>query len=100
MPTNLIPKVKLGVRVSVPFGSRSLNGLIIGYETYSEYETKDIIDVLDEEPILSEELINLGKVMSQKYICSLMSCYQCMLPSALKFNKKDIKINMRVSPSG
>ena len=92
VPTNLIPKVKLGVRVSVPFGSRSLNGLIIGYETYSEYETKDIIDVLDEEPILNEELIELGKIMSEKYICSLMSCYQCMLPSALKFNKKDIKI--------
>lgn len=92
VPTNLIPKAKLGVRVSVPFGSRSLNGLIIGYEKYSEYETKDIIDVLDEEPILNEELIELGKIMSQKYICSLMSCYQCMLPSALKFNKKDIKI--------
>lgn len=92
VPTNLIPKVKLGVRVSVPFGSRSLNGLIIGYETYSEYETKDIIDVLDEEPILNEELIELGKIMSERYICSLMSCYQCMLPSALKFNKKDIKI--------
>lgn len=92
VPTNLIPKAKLGVRVSVPFGSRSLNGLIIGYEKYSEYETKDIIDVLDEEPILSEELIKLGKMMSEKYICSLMSCYQCMLPSALKFNKKDIKI--------
>ena len=92
VPTNLIPKAKLGVRVSVPFGSRSLNGLIIGYEKNSEYETKDIIDVLDEEPILNEELIELGKIMSEKYICSLMSCYQCMLPSALKFNKKDIKI--------
>ena len=92
VPTNLIPKAKLGVRVSVPFGSRSLNGLIIGYEEYSEYETKDIIDVLDEEPILNEELIELGKIMSERYICSLMSCYQCMLPSALKFNKKDIKI--------
>ena len=57
VPTNLIPKAKLGVRVSVPFGSRSLNGLIIGYEKNSEYETKDIIDVLDEEPILNEELI-------------------------------------------
>lgn len=92
VPTNLIPKAKLGVRVSVPFGSRSLNGLIIGYEKNSEYETKDIIDVLDEKPILNEELIELGKIMNQKYICSLMPCYQCMLPSALKFNKKDIKI--------
>lgn len=92
VPANLIPKAKLGVRVSVPFGSRSLNGLIIGYEKNSEYETKDILDVLDEKPILNEELIELGKMMSERYICSLMSCYQCMLPSALKFNKKDIKI--------
>lgn len=92
VPSKLIEKAKLGTRVIVPFGSRKLNGLIISYEKECEYVTKDIIEVLDDEPILTEELISLGKTMSEKYISSLMICYQSMLPSALKFNKKSLNI--------
>jgi len=92
VPSNLIEKISIGKRVIVPFGNRNINGLIIGFEKNSEYKTKDIIEVVDEEVILTEELIYLGKIMSQNYICSLMSCYQCMLPSALKFNKKSVNI--------
>jgi len=92
VPSDLISKVSIGKRVSIPFGKRCIFGLIIGYEESSEYKTKDIIDVIDDEVILNEELIKLGKIMSENYICSLMSCYQCMLPSALKFNNKKINI--------
>ena len=92
VPSNLISKVSIGKRVCVPFGNRSIYGLIIGFETSCEYKTKDIIDVIDEEEILNEELIKLGKNMSGNYICSLMSCYKCILPSALKFNNKKINI--------
>lgn len=92
VPKTLIYKAKIGTRVVVPFGNRELSGLIISYEKACEYETKDIIEVLDDEPILNEELINLGKIMSENYLCSLMSCYQSMLPSALKFNNKKINI--------
>lgn len=92
VPLRLDHKVKLGVRVTVPFGRMVLSGLIIGFDEKCEYETKDIIEILDDEPILNKELIELGKYMSNKYICSLMSCYQCMLPSALKFNSKKINI--------
>ena len=92
VPSNLIEKVSIGKRVTVPFGNRYINGLITGYVNACEYKTKDIIDVIDEEVILNDELINLGKIMSENYICSLMSCYECMLPSALKFNSKKINI--------
>lgn len=92
VPSNLISKVSIGKRVSIPFGNRCIFGLIIDYEEKCEYKTKDIIDVIDDEVILNEELIKLGKNMSENYICSLMSCYQCMLPSALKFNNKKINI--------
>ena len=92
VPSNLIEKVSIGKRVTVPFGNRYINGLITEYVNACEYKTKDIIDVIDEEVILNDELINLGKIMSENYICSLMSCYECMLPSALKFNSKKINI--------
>ena len=49
VPSNLIEKVSIGKRVIVPFGNRSINGLIIGFEKICEYKTKDIIDVIDED---------------------------------------------------
>ena len=92
VPKHLEKNIKLGVRVSVPFGKRKIRGIVIGYVDKSEYETKDIIDILDDEAILNEELIELGKKMSKMYICNLMSCYLSMLPSALKFNNNNTKI--------
>lgn len=96
VPSHLISKIEIGKRVLVPFGKRNIYGLITGYVNNTEYDTKDIIDVIDDEKILSDELIKLGEFMSNKYICSLMSCYQCMLPNALKFNKKDVNIKYEI----
>ena len=96
VPNDLKDKINIGVRVSVPFGNRKVYGLIIDYVDSSEYDTKDIIEVLDDTPIFSKELIELGKKMSNMYLCSLMSAYESMLPSALKFNNNNIKIKYEI----
>ena len=96
VPSNLESSVKVGVRVVVPFGKKKINGIVISYADSCEYDVKDIIDVLDDSPILSEELISLGKIMSKMYISPLMSCYLSMLPSALKFNKNNTKIKYSI----
>jgi len=92
VPSDLESKVKIGMRVSILFGNRKIKGIIIGFVDNTEYDTKDILEVLDDEPILNDELIRLGKIMSDIYICPLMSAYLSMLPSALKFNKNNTKI--------
>ena len=96
IPSNLKNNISVGMRVIVPFGNRKINGIIIDLVNNSSFETKDIIKVLDDKPILSEELILLGKFMSDKYISPLMSCYLTMLPSALKFNKNKTKIKYKI----
>ena len=64
--TNLV-----GKRVLVPFNNRTLQGFVLEYTTKPiMYVTKDIIDVIDAEIILNEELISLGKFISEKYLCS------------------------------
>ena len=89
IPINLKDKVKVGIRVLVPFGNRKLEGFIMDIgDIKTEYKIKDIIDVVDEEEVLTEELINLGKYMSRKTLSSLISCYQTMLPKALKASYK------------
>ena len=96
IPSNLKNNISVGMRVIVPFGNRKINGIIIDLVDNPSFETKDIIKVLDDNPILSEELILLGKFMSDKYISPLMSCYLTMLPSALKFNKNKTKIKYKI----
>ena len=87
------------MRVKVPFASRELEGFVLDLvnSTDDNYELKEIISIVDTEPILNNELLHLGQFMSKKYFSTLISCYQTMLPKALKaqnkttINKKMIK---------
>ena len=99
VPFKYIEKIKIGMRVKVPFASRELEGFVLDLvnSTDDNYELKEIISIVDEEPILNNELLRLGQFMSKKYFSTLISCYQTMLPKALKaqnkttINKKMIK---------
>mgnify|MGYP002770193290 FL=1 len=99
VPFEYIEKIKIGMRVKVPFASRELEGFVLDLvnSTDNNYELKEIISIVDEKPILNNELLHLGQFMSKKYFSTLISCYQTMLPKALKaqnkttINKKMIK---------
>lgn len=79
----------IGKRVLVPFSNREIEGFVISYaEKPKDYEAKDIIKVIDDEVVLNEELLQLGKFVSNKYLCSLICSYQAMLPKALKAKVK------------
>lgn len=88
VPSNIADNL-IGKRVLVPFSNRVVQGFVIEYTNKPlDYEVKQIVKVVDEEPVLNEELLNLGKFMSKKYLCSLICTYQTMLPKALKANHK------------
>lgn len=77
-------KIKLGIRVKVPFGKMELEGFVVEVKDSSDVEIKDILDVIDDEAILNSELLELGKKMQEDTLSTLISCYQIMLPKALK----------------
>jgi primosomal protein N' (replication factor Y) len=94
----IIDKCEVGCRVLVPFGNRQLEGFVLEItDELPDYEIKEIIKVIDENPVLNEELLSLGKYIKDTTLCSLISAYECMLPTALKakngtfINKKNIK---------
>lgn len=83
IPSNM--NVLVGERVLVPFGKMCLEGFILEVnQKKPEYQTKKIISLIDEKPVLNEEMIELGKWMVKKTLCTLSSAYQVMLPKALK----------------
>ena len=90
VPFEYIENIKIGMRVKVPFASRELEGFVLDLvnSTDDNYELKEIISIVDTEPILNNELLHLGQFMSKKYFSTLISCYQTMLPKALKAQNK------------
>lgn len=85
VPETLKNDIKIGIRVTVPFGSQTLEGFVLGVKNDTSLTSlKEIINVVDKVVILDTELLELGKKMSLKYLSTLISCYQVMLPKALK----------------
>lgn len=88
-------KVEVGCRVLVPFGNKMVEGFVLEIGNFEvTYDVKDIYEVIDTKPVLNNELLKLGKYISGKTMCNLISAYQTMLPSALKA-KNNFKINKK-----
>lgn len=88
--------IKIGIRVLVPFNNQKLEGFVLEiFDTKEDdYDIKDIISVVDTEPILTNELLELGKFVRDETLSTLISAYQAMLPKALKA-KNGRKVNIK-----
>ena len=86
VPKQLEADIKIGIRVEVPFGSQTLDGFVLEIKdkSSSEFELKEIIRIKDNDIVLNDELLELGRIMKNKTLATLISCYQVMLPKALK----------------
>ena len=77
--------IKVGIRVEVPFGRQTLEGFVLEIKNSSEVkDLKSVIRIIDKDIILNKELIDLGKKIKANTLSTLISCYQAMLPRALK----------------
>lgn len=93
IPEPLIPAVKVGCRVLVPFGlgNKKVEGmvLILRPEAYSAQRLKPVTEVLDEEPVLDATQIKLGIWLREHLYCTFFDCLRLMLPSGLWFQRKE-----------
>ena len=88
VPLDLINDMKVGIRVEVPFGKRYLEGFVLALKNDSDVDNlKEIIRIIDKDIVLTSELIELGKIIKDKTLATLISCYQVMLPKALKAHR-------------
>ncbi|WP_338649863.1 primosomal protein N' [Listeria seeligeri] len=85
IPEDLEELIRPGMRVSVPFGNRKIQGFVTELgETEENPKLKGIDGVMDLAPVLNEELMELGDWLAEDTLSFRVSAYQAMLPAALR----------------
>jgi len=75
-------EVRLGQAVFVPFGSRLLQGIVLGEtDTPPEQEARPVEAVADPEPVLDGPHRELARWLSDHYLAPLWECVTTCLPS-------------------
>jgi primosomal protein N' (replication factor Y) len=85
--------IKKGMRVTVPFGkSKIYTALVIEIHnnTPTLYEAKEIHQILDNTPIVTEFQINHWIWIADYYMCALGDVYRGAIPSALLLESETV----------
>jgi primosomal protein N' (replication factor Y) (superfamily II helicase) len=74
--------VRIGQRVLVPLGSRRVPGIVLSVAPAlpPDIEAKQVLGVLDPEPVLAPELLTLGLWIADYYLAPLGEVFRAMLP--------------------
>jgi primosomal protein N' (replication factor Y) len=77
--------LQVGSRVVVPFGGRRVTGYCVGTTTLPpEGEVKEIEQVLDEEALLTPELVELAEWGAERFLCRRLDFLHCMAPPSAR----------------
>jgi len=91
LPETLRHRVKAGCRVLVPFGSRKLTGVVLRcHDDRPEAETREVMRLIDPEPVLDAQLLALGKWIGGYYCAPLGEVLRGMLPLASEIRRGKI----------
>ena len=84
-------KLSPGMRVQVPFGrgNKRTEGVVLSVEAADEQELKSVDCCLDEEPVLTQQMLRLAAFMRERYFCTLFDALRVMLPAGLWFDTQN-----------
>lgn len=89
VPEHLKEGIKLGKRVLVPFRNRKSIGFIVGYgDPPPDIKLRDIIDIIDEEPLFDEKRLEFLRWVSTYYLASLGIVLKAAHPGGLGVSLK------------
>ncbi len=83
VPESLRVKTLVGSRVLVPLGQRMMTGFVVKLRkkrVSSEIKLKEIVEVLDEEPVFSSAFLSFTRKLSDYYYSSWGDVLQASLP--------------------
>ncbi|MCG8531389.1 MAG: hypothetical protein MI749_12075, partial [Desulfovibrionales bacterium] len=98
VPSHLSDACQPGMRVLVPFGRRRITGYILGPIVFDGgYKVKNIIEVLDDDPLFPASAKTLFKWTADYYLHPLGEVIKTALPSGLE--RRDV-CQVSLTPAG
>ncbi len=91
IPDDMRSCLQQGSRVVVPFGRKKYYTAIVAYLhdlAPVGYETKEIISLLDDKPVLRRPQLRFWEWIAEYYLCSVGDVYKAALPSGLKLESE------------
>lgn len=85
VPNDLKSKIQIGIRVKVPFGKRTIIGIVVSMNNKSEYsgKIKYLKDLVEDIPIMDTHLWALAQWMSKYYFSPVGQVAKAILPKNL-----------------
>lgn len=84
-------RIEVGMRVLIPFGGKKIYTGIVA-ELFDDFEEtfvpKEIINLLDSQPIVPKQQLEFWNWMSSYYLCNLGEIYRFAFPSSLKLESE------------
>ena len=104
VPADMADDAQVGSRVLVPFGPRRLTGLIVETgppvdELDVDFTVKPLIDVLDDAPAFTGEMLRLTHWIADYYVCSWGEAAKAALPTGTNVKSKR-RITRTSAPAG
>lgn len=101
VPAALQDTIQKGMRVAVPFGrsQRLVQGFVVDLSASTKFggSIKPIDHLLDFEPVLNEELLQLSQWLAQQTFSFWISCMQTMLPNIMRAKYQKMAVALTAS---
>jgi primosomal protein N' (replication factor Y) len=91
VPAHLQPQIANGKRVVVQFGRKKFYAALVvslSEEKPAYIDIKEILEVLDEHPVVLPQNLELWNWMAKYYCCTLGDIFRAALPPGLKLESK------------
>ena len=91
VPPEMYEKAQKGIRVLVPFGRGNIKkqGIIFALEQDELKGLKNLISLIDSEPVLNDEMLLLAEYMHESVFCTYYDAVHAMLPTGLGYKLID-----------
>ena len=95
IPADLAGGIGVGQLVIVPFGRQRVQGVILRFvDQPSVADTKEILEIVDPDPVLTSTQIALAEWMAEATLSPLAAMINLMLPTGLS-QQADVRYTLR-----
>ncbi|MDQ6477592.1 primosomal protein N' [Dyadobacter sp. LHD-138] len=91
VPRNMSEMIKVGARVIVQFGKNRVITAVVAHlhaNPPTQYQAKYILELLDDEPIVTTKQLELFNWISEYYLCNIGEVLNVALPAGLKITSQ------------